>query len=249
MICFITIQCAIEDGNIYILEVNPRASRTVPFSSKARGIPFSKIAMKVMAGKKLSDFPILDKKSKLFYVKGPVYPFKRFPGSDIILGPEMRSTGEVMGIGKTFPEAFGKSLIAAGVKLPKGGSAFLSVKNADKKELVAIAQELTSLGFRLTATRGTADYLSENGFRVETVNKVNEGRPHIVAHIKNGEVQLVINTSALGVSEVGAAYELRRATLMRNLCYFTTIAAARAGVGAIGELMRVPVETHCLQER
>jgi carbamoyl-phosphate synthase large subunit len=249
VIGFINIQYAIEDGNIYILEVNPRASRTVPFSSKARGIPFSKIAMKVMAGKKLSDFPILDKKSKLFYVKGPVYPFKRFPGSDIILGPEMRSTGEVMGIGKTFPEAFGKSLIAAGVKLPKGGSAFLSVKNADKKELVAIAQELTSLGFRLTATRGTADYLSENGVRVETVNKVNEGRPHIVDHIKNGEVQLVINTSALGVSEVGAAYELRRATLMRNLCYFTTIAAARAGVGAIGELMRVPVETHCLQER
>jgi carbamoyl-phosphate synthase large subunit len=246
---FINIQYAIEDGQIFILEVNPRASRTVPFSSKARGIPFSKIATKIMTGMKLSDFKIEEKQSKLFYVKGPVYPFKRFPGSDIILGPEMRSTGEVMGVGKSFPEAFGKSLIAAGVQLPTGGAAFLSVKNADKPELVAVARELTQLGFKLIGTRGTADFLQERGVAITTVNKVNEGRPNIVDHIKNGEVQLVINTSALGVSEVGAAYELRRATLMRNLCYFTTIAAARAGVSAIGELMRVPIETHCLQER
>jgi len=161
----------------------------------------------------------------------------------------MRSTGEVMGVGKNFGEAFGKATLAAGFPLPLSGTAFLSVKDADKETSLSIAKNLSELGFDLVATRGTAAFLSEKGLVVKTVNKVNEGRPHIVDHIKNGDVQLVINTSALGVHEIGAAYELRRNTLMRNLCYFTTVAAAKAGVQAILEHKKVSASTHCLQER
>jgi len=166
----------------------------------------------------------------------------------------MRSTGEVMGVGKTFAEAFGKATRATGVPLPLKGGAFLSVKNTDKDALVPLARELQDLGFDICATRGTAGFLARKGITVQVVNKVNEGRPHIVDRIKNGEVQLVINTSALGVHEVGAAYELRRTTLMRNLCYFTTMSAAKAGVQAIGEMKKRlehgrPLDTHCLQER
>ncbi|NBX77511.1 MAG: carbamoyl-phosphate synthase large subunit [Proteobacteria bacterium] len=245
----INIQFAIEDQNIFIIEVNPRASRTVPFASKARGIPFAKLAMKVMLGKKLRDLEISRAGMDLVYVKESVFPFKRFPETDIVLGPEMRSTGEVMGVGKTFGEAFGKATLASGYPLPLSGTAFLSVKDADKEACLGIAKDLVGLGFELVATRGTAQFLNEKGLSVRSVNKVNEGRPHIVDHIKNGEISLVVNTSALGVHEVGAAYELRRNTLMRNLCYFTTVAAARAGVQAIAEHKRIPVSTHCLQER
>lgn len=245
----INIQYAIEGGKIYVLEVNPRASRTVPFASKARGIDFSKIATKVMLGKKLKDFNLPNKKMDLVYVKEAVFPFSKFPGTDIILGPEMRSTGEVMGVGKTFPEAYGKAIVASGFKLPMSGTAFLSVKDADKPSLVGIAKELKDLGFELCGTRGTVEFLATKGFQIRVVNKVNEGRPHVVDHLKNEEIQLVINTSALGVHEVGAAYELRRTTLMKNLCYFTTIAAAKAGVQAISEMKRVPITTHCLQGR
>lgn len=245
----INIQWAIEDRRVYILEVNPRASRTIPFVSKARNIPFSKIAMKVMLGRKLKDFPIPRLGKELFYVKEAVFPFNKFPGTDIILGPEMRSTGEVMGVGKTFAEAFGKATRATGVKVPLKGCAFLSVRDADKEGLLPIAKELVEVGFELCGTRGTANYLRGKGLKIASVNKVNEGRPHVVDLIKNGEIQLVINTSALGVHEVGAAYELRRTTLMRNLCYFTTLSAARAGSQAISEMKRVPIGTHCLQER
>jgi len=245
----INIQFAIEGENIFIIEVNPRASRTVPFASKARGIPFAKLAMKVMLGKKLKELEISKAGMDLVYVKESVFPFKRFPETDIVLGPEMRSTGEVMGVGKTFGEAFGKATLASGYPLPLSGTAFLSVKDADKEACLGIAKDLVSLGFELVATRGTAQFLNEKGLSVRSVNKVNEGRPHIVDHIKNGEISLVVNTSALGVHEVGAAYELRRNTLMRNLCYFTTVAAARAGVQAIAEHKRIPVSTHCLQER
>jgi len=245
----INIQFAIEEQNIFVIEVNPRASRTVPFASKARGIPFAKLAMKVMLGKKLKDLEISQAGMDLVYVKESVFPFKRFPETDIVLGPEMRSTGEVMGVGKTFGEAFGKATLASGYPLPLTGTAFLSVKDADKEACLSIAKDLVGLGFELVATRGTAQFLNEKGLSVRSVNKVNEGRPHIVDHIKNGEISLVVNTSALGVHEVGAAYELRRNTLMRNLCYFTTVAAARAGVQAIAEHKRIPVSTHCLQER
>lgn len=243
------IQYAIEGEKIYILEVNPRASRTVPFASKARDIPFSMIATKVMLGKKLKEFDLNRKPMNLVYVKESVFPFSRFPGTDIILGPEMRSTGEVMGVGKTFAEAYGKAELAAGFRLPDKGCAFLSVKEGDKEALLPIAQELARLGFSLCGTRGTADFLKRNGVEVRMVNKVNEGRPHVVDVIKNGEIHLVINTSALGVHEVGAAYELRRTTLMRNLPYFTTVAAARAATQAIAIQKKVPIETHCLQER
>lgn len=245
----INIQFAIENDEVFIIEVNPRASRTVPFASKARGIPFAKIAMKVMLGRKLRDLKVEEKKMDLVYVKESVFPFKRFPETDIVLGPEMRSTGEVMGVGKTFGEAFGKATLASGYPLPLQGTAFLSVKDSDKEACLPIARDLVQLGFELVATRGTAKYLKDRAIPVRSVNKVNEGRPHIVDHIKNGEINLVVNTSALGVHEVGAAYELRRNTLMRNLCYFTTISAARAGVQAIGEHKRVSPSTHCLQER
>jgi carbamoyl-phosphate synthase large subunit len=245
---FLNIQYAIENGRVYILEVNPRASRTVPFVSKARGVSFSDIAMKVMLGSKLKDLPVHERRSGLVFVKEAVFPFSRFPGTDIILGPEMRSTGEVMGVGRTFAEAFGKATRATGVSLPPGGCAFLSVRDSDKAALTPIAQVLLQLGFEVCATRGTAAYLGKQGIFVQTVNKVNEGRPHIVDRIKNGQVQLVINTSALGVHEVGAAYELRRTTLMRNLCYFTTMSAARAGVQALAEMKQIPIETHCLQQ-
>jgi carbamoyl-phosphate synthase large subunit len=245
----INVQYAIEDGKVLVLEVNPRASRTVPFCSKATGIPFSKIAMKVMLGLKLKDISYPEAKTGSFYVKEAVFPFNRFPGTDIILGPEMRSTGEVMGGGSTFAEAFGKATVASGFRLPMEGQAFLSVKDGDKEALLPIASELSQMGFSLCGTRGTAEFLARNKIDIRVVNKVNEGRPHVVDLIKNGEVQLVINTSALGVHEVGAAYELRRTTLMRNLCYFTTIAAARAGVHAILELKRIPIRTQSLQER
>jgi carbamoyl-phosphate synthase large subunit len=245
----INIQFAIEAEKIFIIEVNPRASRTVPFASKARGVPYARIAMKVMLGKKLREIEVPSGAMDLVYVKESVFPFKRFPETDIILGPEMRSTGEVMGVGKTFGEAFGKATLASGYPLPLEGTAFLSVKDADKEACLSIARELEAMGFDLVATRGTAQFLNQKGIAVRSVNKVNEGRPHIVDHIKNGEISLVVNTSALGVHEVGAAYELRRNTLMRNLCYFTTVAAAKAGVQAIAEHKRVPLSTHCLQER
>jgi len=245
----INIQYAIEGGKIYVLEVNPRGSRTVPFASKARGIPFSKIAMKVMLGRKLAEFQVPPMPKGLYYVKESVFPFNRFPKTDIILGPEMRSTGEVMGIGRTFAEAFGKAQLAAGVRLPFSGRAFLSVTDADKNDVLEVATRLRDLGFELCATRGTQSFLAERNMTVSVVNKVNEGRPHIVDLIRSGEIQLVVNTSALGVHEVGAAYELRRNTLMRGICYFTTITAARAGTQALAELKRVPVETFSLQER
>lgn len=245
----INIQYAIEGGKVYILEVNPRASRTVPFASKARGIPYAKIAMKVMLGKKLKEFSFPNKENGLSYVKEVVFPFKRFAGTDIILGPEMRSTGEVMGVGKTFAEAFGKATIACGFKLPTTGKVFLSVKDSDKEAALGVAKELIENGFELCGTRGTASFLSARGIKIQSVSKVNEGRPHIVDHIKNGEIHMVINTSALGVHEVGAAYELRRNTIMRNICYFTTLSAARAGAQAISTLKRIELGTHCLQER
>jgi carbamoyl-phosphate synthase large subunit len=245
----LNVQYAIEGGKVYVLEVNPRASRTVPFSSKARGIPFSKIAMQVMLGQKLKTISIPKKKIEFVYVKESVFPFKRFPETDIILGPEMRSTGEVMGGGRSFAEAYGKATLASGYRLPLEGCAFLSVKDGDKEAAVPIAKELKELGFSLIGTRGTSEFLKARGIDIGVTNKVNEGRPHVVDIIKNGQIHLVINTSALGVHEVGAAYELRRMTLMRHLCYFTTIAAAKAGVQAISEMKRIPISTHCLQER
>lgn len=245
----LNVQFAIEGEKVFILEANPRASRTVPFSSKAKGIPYAKIATKVMLGQKLKDLLPEVRAFKKVYVKESVFPFNRFPQTDIILGPEMRSTGEVMGGGDTFGEAFGKAIMAAGLRIPKEGRVFLSVKDEDKVALVPIAKELARNGFTLSATRGTAAFLAKAGLQTDVINKVNEGRPHVVDMIKNGEIHLVINTSALGVHDDGSAYELRKNTIGHNLCYFTTIASAKAAVNAISEMVKISIGTHSLQER
>ena len=185
------IQFAIKDHRVYVLEVNPRASRTVPFVSKATGVPIARIAALVMAGQKLRDFDLPEELTvKRFFIKSPVFPFAKFPGVDPILSPEMHSTGEVMGIGDTFGEAYGKAMIGAGLSLPSAGKAFLSVNDADKGAAVLLARRLSRLGFSIIATLGTSARLLEVGMDVETVFKVNEGRPNIVDHIKSGEISL-----------------------------------------------------------
>src|SRR5678809_518603 len=189
------IQFAIKDHRVYVLEVNPRASRTVPFVSKATGVPIARIAALVMAGRKLREFGLPEELTvKRFFIKSPVFPFAKFPGVDPVLSPEMHSTGEVMGIGDTFGEAYGKAMVGAGLSLPSKGKAFLSVKDADKGTAVILARRLDRLGFSVVATLGTSARLLEVGMNVETVFKVNEGRPNIVDHIKSGEISLVINT-------------------------------------------------------
>ncbi|MXS86193.1 carbamoyl-phosphate synthase large subunit [Nitrosomonas sp. HPC101] len=223
------IQFAIQDNVVYVLEVNPRASRTVPFVSKATGLQLAKIAARCMAGRTLADQGVTEAVHPThFSVKEAVFPFAKFSGVDTILGPEMKSTGEVMGIGKNFAEAFFKSQLAAGVQLPASGNVFISVRDSDKSEAVAIAVSLINLGFSLYATRGTADHLSQAGLPVVTVNKVAEGRPHIVDMIKNGEISLILNTVSNQRSAVRDSYSIRRAALQARITYYTTVAGARA---------------------
>jgi len=227
------VQYAIKDGKIYILEVNPRASRTSPFVSKATGRPLAKIAARIMAGKSLKELGIFgDIIPKHISVKESVFPFVKFPGVDTLLGPEMKSTGEVMGIGDTFAEAFAKAQLGANVKLPLSGNAFISVRDADKKHVVNAVEKLYKTGFGILATGGTASFLEEKGIPVRRVNKVLEGRPHIVDAIKNGEVQLVINTTQ-GAQAVADSFSIRRESLMNGLAYYTTVAGARAVADAI----------------
>ncbi|MEI6207160.1 MAG: carbamoyl-phosphate synthase large subunit [Desulfuromonadales bacterium] len=222
------VQYAIKDGEIYILEVNPRASRTAPFVSKATGRPLAKIAARIMAGKSLKDLGISgDIIPRHISVKEAVFPFVKFPGVDTLLGPEMKSTGEVMGIGDTFAEAFAKSQLGANVRMPLTGNAFISVRDADKKHVVSVAEKLYKAGFGILATGGTASFLEEKGLPVRRINKVQEGRPHIVDAIKNGEVQLVINTTH-GAQAVADSFSIRREALMHGLAYYTTVAGARA---------------------
>lgn len=222
------VQFAIQGETVYVLEVNPRASRTVPFVSKATGIPLAKVAARCMAGASL-DKQGVEKEvvPPYFSVKEAVFPFIKFPGVDTILGPEMKSTGEVMGVGTTFAEAFVKSQLAAGARLPSDGTAFISVRPADKTRVVDIAQQLSKLGFNLCATRGTASVLSAAGIPVTPVNKVAEGRPHIVDMIKNGEISLIINTVE-DKQAVQDSYAIRHAALHFKVTYFTTLAGARA---------------------
>ncbi|MGD9968125.1 MAG: carbamoyl-phosphate synthase large subunit [Hyphomonadaceae bacterium] len=228
----INIQFAVKDGEIFILEANPRASRTAPFVAKAINRPIAAAAAKVMAGVKLAELK-LDRPSKAHVaVKEAVFPFARFPGVDPALGPEMRSTGEVMGLDESFVAAFVKSQIASGIDLPVAGCCFVSVKNADKPALAAVAKDLVALGFRVMATGGTADYLTRNGVAVERVNKVAEGRPHIVDAMKNGEVQLVFNTTE-GAQSYRDSYSIRRTALVQNIPYYTTVSGARAAIQAI----------------
>ncbi len=227
------IQFAVKDDEVYILEVNPRASRTVPFVSKATGVPLAYMATQVMLGKKLEQLdPWAKRRDSFFCVKEAVLPFNRFPGVDILLGPEMRSTGEVMGMGTTFEEAFYKSQLAAGQRLPHSGKVFISVKDSDKELMRETAESFARQGFKLLATGGTAEALRKDGLEVETVLKVYEGRPNIVDHIKNGEVALIVNTAS-GRRTKEDSREIRRSALLFNVPYCTTLAAARASARAI----------------
>jgi carbamoyl-phosphate synthase large subunit len=243
----INIQFAVKDGDIYILEANPRASRTAPFVAKAINRPIAAAAAKVMAGVMLKELK-LDRPSKDHVaVKEAVFPFARFPGVDPVLGPEMRSTGEVMGIDTNFEAAFAKSQIASGILLPTEGCCFISVKNADKPQLVAVAKDLMDLGFRVMATGGTASYLKDQGIPVDRVNKVAEGRPHIVDAMKNGEVQLVFNTTE-GAQSYRDSYSIRRTALTQNIPYYTTVSGARAAIQAIRRLKAgAPLGVRALQ--
>ena len=227
------VQFAVKDGEVYVLEVNPRASRTVPFVAKATGVPLAKIAAKVMAGKSLDELDVHDRALPMHVaVKESVFPFSKFAGVDTILGPEMRSTGEVMGIALNFAAAFEKSLAAAGVLLPDSGRAFISVKEEDRAQACHVARRLRNLGFAIVATRGTAGALADARIPAEVVNKVQEGSPHVVDMMREGRLQLVINTTA-GAKAIADSYSIRRTALLMNLPYFTTMSAAMAGVEAL----------------
>ena len=227
------VQFAIQNNVIYILEVNPRASRTVPFVAKATGVPIAKIAARIMAGEKLSGFGLKENlKPSHTAVKEAVFPFSRFPGVDIILGPEMKSTGEVMGIDVDFPRAFAKSQLGAGTILPLEGNVLVSVKDSDKSHLKKIAQDILNLGFKILATEGTAKYLSENGVKVKRINKVLQGHPHCVDAILSGEIQMIINTTE-GAQAINDSFSIRSSSLAINIPQYTTIAGAAAAVSAI----------------
>lgn len=246
------VQFAIKevDGKdvIYVLEVNPRASRTVPFVSKATGIQLAKVAARCMVGETLAGQGITKEVTPPYFsVKEAVFPFVKFPGVDTILGPEMKSTGEVMGVGKTFGEAFVKSQLGAGVKLPTEGKIFLTVKNADKPRAVAIAKELVSMGFTLCATRGTAAAIAEAGIEVQTVNKVTEGRPHIVDMIKNNEIAMVINTVEERRNAIADSRAIRTSALLARVTTFTTIFGAEAAVDGM-KAMRDNLDVYSVQE-
>ncbi|MGA7828891.1 MAG: carbamoyl-phosphate synthase large subunit [Geobacteraceae bacterium] len=242
------VQFAVRDGEIYILEVNPRASRTVPFVSKATGRPLAKLAARIMAGKTLKELGITSEiEPKHIAVKESVFPFVKFPGVDTILGPEMKSTGEVMGIDDDFARAFAKAQLGAGVRLPLSGSVFLSVRDSDKKHIVSPAKKLYDNGFELVATRGTAAYLQEKGIPVKVINKVVEGRPHIVDSIKNNEICMVINTTQ-GAQAVADSFSIRRNTLVNNIAYFTTTSGARAAVDGILAMRGKDLDAKALQD-
>ncbi|HYG87461.1 MAG TPA: carbamoyl phosphate synthase large subunit, partial [Azospirillum sp.] len=240
------VQFAVKDGTVYILEVNPRASRTVPFVAKATGTAIAKIAARIMAGEKLKDFKLNGPNPPHTAVKEAVFPFARFPGVDVVLGPEMKSTGEVMGLDTNFALAFAKSQLGAGVTLPKEGTAFISVKDRDKASLVPIAQKLQGMGFRVIATTGTAAFLKDAGIPAEPINKVVEGQPHIVDAMINGEVALVINTTE-GAQALADSFSLRRTALTYNIPYYTTVAGARAAVEGIAALRNGSLEVAPLQ--
>ncbi|HXF93499.1 MAG TPA: carbamoyl-phosphate synthase large subunit [Nitrospiraceae bacterium] len=241
-------QFAVKDDVVYVLEVNPRASRTVPFVSKAIGVPLAKLAMKVMVGRSLEDLRFTDAPEPPYVsVKEAVFPFTKFAGVDVLLGPEMKSTGEVMGIDGDFGWAFAKSQAGAGASLPTAGRAFISVKEQDRPAAFEVAARLAALGFRIEATKGTAAYLHHRGLSVDTVNKVKEGRPHIVDHIKNGEICLVVNTVRTASSQADSV-SIRREALHKNIPYYTTMRGARAAVMGIEAMMKKELAIRSLQE-
>ncbi|MFO8024107.1 carbamoyl-phosphate synthase large subunit [Thiohalophilus sp.] len=239
-------QLAVQGDNIFVIEVNPRASRTVPFVSKTVGLPLAKIAARCMAGKTLAEQGMTTERIPPYYsVKEAVFPFIKFPGVDPLLGPEMKSTGEVMGVGRSFGEAFGRAQLGAGVALPAAGTAFVSVRDVDKSAVVDVARDLVELGFNLVATSGTSDVLSEAGVPHQRVNKVNEGRPDIVDMIKNDEINFIVNTTE-GKQAIADSYEIRRQALNHKVGYTTTVAGARATCEALHNLHNIKV--HCLQD-
>ncbi len=241
------VQYAVKDGRVFVLEVNPRASRTVPFVAKATGIPIAKIAARLMVGEKLARFALHRPALREHVaVKEAVFPFARFPGVDLILGPEMKSTGEVMGLDSDFGRAFAKSQLGSGITLPLGGRVFVSVRDRDKPAMVEPCRRLVELGFTVLATEGTARLLAESGVAVERVNKVHEGRPHIVDRMLSGEVQLVFNTTE-GAQAIADSFSLRRTALTLNIPYYTTVAGARAAVQAIVALGSGVLEVAPLQ--
>ncbi|WP_428697907.1 carbamoyl-phosphate synthase large subunit [Stappia sp.] len=242
------VQFAIRNGEIFVLEVNPRASRTVPFVAKTIGQPIAKIAARVMAGEPLASFGLTTKKLDHVAVKEAVFPFARFQGVDTVLGPEMRSTGEVMGLNGTFEVAFAKSQLGSGTRVPTSGTVFVSVRDADKERVLDPIQRLAKTGFRIIATHGTQTFLQEQGISCDKVNKVLEGRPHIVDAIKNGEVQLVFNTTE-GAQALSDSRSLRRAALLHKVPYYTTLAGAIAAAKGIeayasGNLEVVPLQAY-----
>jgi carbamoyl-phosphate synthase large subunit len=241
------VQYAVQDGEVFILEVNPRASRTVPFVAKATGVPIAKIASRVMAGEKLSAFN-LGARPEFAHVavKEAVFPFSRFPGVDVMLGPEMKSTGEVMGLDSDFYRAFAKAQFGCGADLPTKGKIFISVKDSDKEAMLEPAKALLDLGFALVATRGTAGYLREQGLEVAEINKVLEGQPHVVDAIIDGEIKLVLNTTA-GKKAIEDSFSLRRAALTRSVPYYTTVAGIRAAAFAMKAVAKGGLEVASLQ--
>ncbi|MEQ8937530.1 MAG: ATP-grasp domain-containing protein, partial [Gammaproteobacteria bacterium] len=236
-------QFAIQGDDIYVLEVNPRASRTIPFVSKATGMPIAKIAVNCMVGNTLSaqgisEIPV----PEYFSVKESVFPFIKFPGVDPLLGPEMKSTGEVMGVGKSFGEAFSKGQLAAGETFPLSGKAFISVKERDKQDAIKVAKELSEMGYTLCATHGTCQALTEAGLECERVNKVREGQPHIVDMLKNDQIDLIVNTTE-GKKAIADSFSIRRTALQHNVFYSTTMAGAMATVEALKNRNQVAVNS------
>jgi carbamoyl-phosphate synthase large subunit len=242
------VQYAIKDDTVYVLEVNPRASRTVPYLSKATGIPLAKVAARVMAGRTLADLGLVnDLDVAGVFVKSPVFPFVRFPGVDTILGPEMKSTGEVMGGADAFGAAFAKAQLSVGQRLPDTGRAFISVNNTDKPTVLPIARDLAELGFTLVATRGTAAYLRAHGLDVEVVFKVNEGRPNVADQVVNGQVALIVNTP-LGRESFFDDRTVRRVAMMHGVPCITTLTGASATVAAIRALRTRTLDVRALQD-
>ncbi|HWW47433.1 MAG TPA: carbamoyl phosphate synthase large subunit, partial [Xanthobacteraceae bacterium] len=240
------VQYALKDGQIYVLEVNPRASRTVPFVAKVIGQPVAKIAARIMAGEKLSDFKLEPQKLNHVGVKESVFPFARFPGVDTVLGPEMRSTGEVIGLDRSFEVAFAKSQIGGGTRVPRKGTVFVSVREDDKTRILDAVRLLASEGFKIIATSGTQRFLADNGVPAEKINKVLEGRPHIVDAITNGEVQLVFNTTE-GPQALADSRSLRRAALLHKVPYYTTLSGAVAAAQGIRAYRGGDLEVRTLQ--
>ncbi|MCX7308264.1 MAG: ATP-grasp domain-containing protein, partial [Afipia sp.] len=240
------VQYAIKDDEIYVLEVNPRASRTVPFAAKVVGIPVAKIAARIMAGEKLASFKLKPRKLGHVGVKESVFPFARFPGVDTVLGPEMKSTGEIMGIDRSFAVAFAKSQLGGGTRVPRKGTVFVSVREIDKARILDAVKLLSSLGFKVIATSGTQRFLVESGVPAEKINKVLEGRPHIVDAITNGEVQLVFNTTE-GPQALADSRSLRRGALLHKVPYYTTLSGALAAAQGIRAYIGGDLEVRTLQ--